>query len=388
MKAKQIYQLMNNVSKEVLGKTDIINENLEGLADFGTEILNANAVDNYVKSLVDHIGKVVFVDRPYSGSVPSVLMDAWEFGSVLEKISAELPEATENASWELTNGESYDPNVFYKPTVTVKFFNNKVTFEIPVSITEKQVKESFSNVGQLNAFVSMIYTAVDNSMTVKVDGLIMRTINTMIAKTVSNDIADGKFGNATTNRAVNILKLYNDKFGAQLTADKAITTPEFVRYASFIIGLYRDRMSKISTLFNIGAKERFTPLENMHVVMLADFVNASNAYLQSDTYHNEYTALPNAETVPFWQASGTNYDFDVISTIDVKLDANTPVKLSGVLGVMFDKHAIAVCNVDKRVTTQYNGRAEFFSNWYKYDCHAIADTDENFVVFYIADEVA
>lgn len=388
MNVKQIYSIINSVSGEVLGVTDIVNENLEGVVDFGTAIFNANAVDNYVKTLVDHIGKVVFVNRPYSGSVPSVLMDGWEFGSVLEKISVDLPEATENESWNLTHNTPYDPNVFYKPTVSVKFFDNKVTFEIPISITEKQVKESFSNRGQLNAFISMIYTAVENSMTVKVDGLIMRTINTMIAKTVSNDVSDGKFGNYTGNRAVNLLKLYNDTFGGTLSADKAITTPEFVRFASYTIGVYKDRMSKISTLFNIGGKARFTPDADLHVVMLSDFVNASNAYLQSDTYHNEYTALPNAETVPFWQASGKEYDFDTISKVDIKLSDSVTVAMTGVLGVMFDKNAVAVCNTDKRVTSQYNARAEFFSNWYKYDCHAIADTDENFVVFYIADAVA
>lgn len=384
MNVKQIYTLINEVSNEVLGKTDIINENLDGVVDFGTAIMNANAVDNYVKALVDHIGKVVFINRPYSGSVPSVLMDGWEFGSVLEKISADLPDATENESWSLENGKPYDPNIFYKPSVSAKFFNNKVTFEIPVSITEKQVKESFSNKGQLNAFISMIYTAVENSMTVKVDGLIMRTINTMIAKTVSTDVVGGNYSAVTTNRAVNLLKLYNDKFGGELTAENAITNPEFVRFASYTIGVYKDRISKISTLFNIGGKARFTPDTDLHVVMLSDFVNASNAYLQSDTYHNEYTALPNAETVPFWQASGNDYAFNTISKVDVKLSNELTVSMNGVLGVMFDKNAVAVCNTDKRVTSQYNARAEFFSNWYKYDCHAIADTDENFVVFYVA----
>ena len=385
MKVNQIYTLMNQVSQEVLGKSDILQENLENVIDLGTAVFNADAVDNYVKSLVDHIGKVVFVNRPYSGNVPSVLMDSWEFGSVLEKVSAELPEATENESWNLTSGTSYDPNIFYKPSVTVKFFNNKTTFEIPVSITEMQIKESFSNAGQLNAFISMIYDAVDKSMTVKVDGLIMRTINMMIAKTVATDFPTAEYGNNSFNRSVNLLKLYNDKFEKTLTSEKAITDSDFVRFASYTIGMYKDRMAKISTLFNIGGKPRFTPSEDLHVVMLSDFVNASNTYLQSDTYHNELTALPNAETVPFWQSSGTAYDFGVISEVNVKLDESTQVEISGVIGVMFDKYALAVCNTDKRVTSQYNARAEFFSNWYKYDCHAIADTDENFVVFYIAD---
>ena len=103
MQVKQIYTLMNSVSNEVLGKTDLVKEDLTGVIDLGKEVFNQNAVDNYVKSLVNHIGKVIFVNRPYAGKVPSVLMDSWEFGSVLEKISADIPQATENESWSLTD---------------------------------------------------------------------------------------------------------------------------------------------------------------------------------------------------------------------------------------------------------------------------------------------
>ena len=103
MKIEQVYSLVNASTKEILGETDIVAQDLSNIVDIGTSIINSNNVDNYVKSLVDHIGKVIFVNRPYSGSVPGVLMDKWEFGSVLEKISADLPEAVENKSWELTN---------------------------------------------------------------------------------------------------------------------------------------------------------------------------------------------------------------------------------------------------------------------------------------------
>jgi hypothetical protein len=131
MDVKQIYTLINRVSSEVLGKTDIVAEDLTGLVDLGKAVFNQNAVDDYVKSLVNHIGKVIFVNRPYAGKVPSVLMDAWEFGSVLEKISADVPEAEENNTWNLTNGKSYDQDVFHKPTVTAKFFNSKVRLKYP-----------------------------------------------------------------------------------------------------------------------------------------------------------------------------------------------------------------------------------------------------------------
>lgn len=396
MVVKQIYELINSVSGEVLGRTDIVSEDLTGIVDLGTEVFNQNAVDNYVKSLVNHIGKVIFVNRPYSGKVPSVLMDAWEFGSVLEKISADVPQAEENDTWNLTDGKTYSQDVFHKPTVTAKFFNSKVTFEVPVSITERQVKESFSNAAQLNGFISMIYAAVEKSMTIKADALIMRTINNMIAETVladavafgasaAGDMTGANLSTASTARCINLLKLYNDKTGAEtpLTAAKAITDPDFIRFASYVMGTYADRLQSISTVFNVGGKERFTPKDMLHVVLLSDFAKAAQTYLYSDTFNRGDVLLPQAETVPFWQGSGKNYDFASTGHIKVKESGGKDVEITGVLGVMFDRDALGVCNLDRRVTTNYNAKAEFFNNYYKFDAGYFNDTNENFVVFFI-----
>lgn len=396
MEVNQIYTLINSVSGEVLGKTDIVTDDLTGIVDLGKEVFNQNAVDNYVKSLVNHIGKVIFVNRPYAGKVPSVLMDAWEFGSVLEKISADVPEAEENDTWNLKDGQSYDQDVFHKPTVTAKFFNSKVTFEVPVSITERQVKESFSNAAQLNGFISMIYAAVEKSMTIKADALIMRTINNMIAETVladakafgapaAGDMTGADLSSASTARCVNLLKLYNDKTGAstKLTAAKAITDPDFIRFASYVMGTYADRLQSISTMFNVGGKERFTPKDMLHVVLLSDFAKAAQTYLYSDTFNRGDVLLPQAETVPFWQGSGKNYEFASTGNINIKESGGKTVEISSVLGVMFDRDALGVCNLDRRVTTNYNAKAEFFNNYYKFDAGYFNDTNENFVVFFI-----
>lgn len=393
MKVEQIHTLMNNVTGEILGKTDIIAEDLSNVVDIGNEIFSNTEVDNYVKSLVNHIGKVIFVNRPYSGNIPSMLMDSWEFGSVVEKIQADLPTAYENKSWELTDGQSYDPNVFYKPTVSAKFFNNKVTFEIPMSFTEKQVKESFSSATQLNSFLSMLYNSVDNSMTIKIDSLIMRTINNMIGQTFHAefpDISDGNYNTVSGIKAVNLLKLYNDKFAKTLTADGCLTDSEFIKFASYTIGVYRDRLTKISTLFNVGKKERFTPKDRMNIVMLSDFFESSKTYLESNTFHNEFVALPNAEIVPYWQGSGTDYSFAKVSDIHVNIEnpasrgTTIEMSISGILAIMYDKDSIGVCNSDRRVTTNYNAKAEFYNNFYKFDASYFNDLNENFVVFFVA----
>ena len=390
MKVTQLHTLINAVTQEVLGETAVVAEDLSNVVDIGKSIVDSDNVDNYVKKLVNHIGKVVFVNRLYTGGVPSVLMDSWEYGSILEKISADLPEATVNETWALEDKKDYSPDVFYKPSVSAKFFNSKVTFEIPMSFTEIQVKESFSSKEQLNGFVSMLTTSIENAMTVKLDALIMRTINNMTAETLVAELNTADAGDpvvidttATGVKAVNLLKLYNDTVTTPLTADNAITDPDFIRFATYQIGMYSDRMSKISTLFNVEKAERFTPKDLQHIVLLSDFAKASEVFLKSNTDNAELVALPKHETVPYWQGSGTGYSFDDVSTINVKTASKADVNVKGILGVIFDRDALGVSNLDRRVTTNYNPRAEFYTNFYKFDAGYYNDLSENFVLFFI-----
>lgn len=389
MKMEQIYTITNNVVKEVLGETAVVAEDLSDIVDIGTQIFDANAFDAYVKTLINHIGKVIFVNRPYTGVAPSVLMDGWEYGSVLEKISSEMPTAVENETWNLTDGESYDPNIFHQPKAEAKFFNKRTTFEIDRSITERQVKQSFSSPEQLNGFISMLFNETEKALTVRTEALVMRTINNMILETIKAAYT-GSITAASHVNAVNLLYLYNQRFSTTLTAAEAITTPEFIRFAAFHIGLVSDRMTRMSTLFNIGGKQRFTPKELQHAVMLSEFARAADVYLQSDVYHDNFTRLIKSETVPFWQGSGTDYGFTSTSTVNgipsSEGSAETPtnVGLSGVIGVIFDRDALGVANFDRRVTTQYNAKAEFTNYFYKQDAGYFNDLNENFVVFFVA----
>ena len=392
MKIEQVYSLVNQSTKDVLGQTDIVKQDLSNIVDIGTSIINSNNVDNYVKSLVDHIGKVIFVNRAYAGSVPNVLMDKWEFGSVLEKISADLPDAVENKSWELTNGVDYSPNVFYKPTVSAKFYNSKVTFEVDLSFTERQVKESFSNAEQLNAFVSMLYNAVERSMTVKIDSLVMSTINNAIAQVVNHampEVTDGNYSQVTsTPQAINLLKVYNDTFTKTLTKANCLRDTDFLKWCCIMLSTYAKRMSRMSTLFNVGGKPRFTPKEDLNIIMLQDFYANMRVNLASDTYNKEDLLLPtDITTIPYWQGSGIDYGDSKVAKINVAIktgeSTTKDIEMNGIMAVMFDRNALGVCNMDRRVTTNYNPKAEFYNNFYKFDCSYFNDLDENFIVFFI-----
>lgn len=378
MKITQVKDLVNNAIKETDGSSTLLKEDLSNVVDVGSEIFGADSVDNFVKKLVDRVGYTVFNARVYQGSIPSILMNSWEFGSVMEKVETEIPQATENDSWNLQDGQSYNQDTFYQPKVSAKFYNSRVTFDIPLSFTEMQVKSAFNSANELNSFISMLVTSVQNAMTVNIDNLITRTINNMTAFTLNGKNA---------NRAVNLLTVYNTKTGQSLTAAKALTDSAFIKFANQQIMLTQGRFSKLSTLFNEGGKQRFTPKEEQHLVLLDDFASASKVYLESDTYHDGNVSLQGYETVPYWQGSGTSYDFADTSKIDVSITVSskpTEVVQSGIVGVLFDSNAVGVSCMNQRVTSAYNARAEFYTNFTKFDAGFFNDLNENFVVFYIA----
>ena len=379
MKVTQIKDLVNNSLKEVNGSSTLLKEDLSNVVDIGKELLNNDDIDNFVKKLVDRVGKTVFNDRVYQGSAPSVLMDAWEYGSVVEKIDSDLPNVEENDSWKLEDGKSYDQDIFYQPKVSAKFFNSKVTFDIPMSFTKTQVESAFNSPSELNSFISMLMVKTQNAMTVNLDGLIMKTINNFTA-----NVINAKKG----MQVVNLLDLYNKTAQTKVTVDNALTSPDFIKFANLMINTYRDRLTKMSTLFNQAGLNKFTPVDNQHLVILSDLASASKVYLESDTYNQDNVKISNYDTVPYWQGSGTTYNFKDTSKIDVAIKDGTQTKeiiQTGILGVLFDTSALGVSCQNPRTTTAVNARAEFYTNFNKYDAMYYNDLNENFVVFMIAD---
>lgn len=382
MKVEQIADIVNQTTAEVTGTEPLENVDLNKVIETGSEVINNDKlIDNYVKNLIDHIGKVVFVDRPYTGSTPSVMMDSWEFGAIKEKIQYEgLPDAEDNDSWDLVDGKSYDPNVFYKPNVSAKFYSELRTFDIPMSFAQKQVRSAFSNASQIQAFFAMIETAISNGMTVKMDSLVQLTIANAIATLYMNK-------DRNPVQYYDLVAAYQRETGdTTVTADNAMVKPEFTRWASMQIKKVVSRMRKLSTLFNAGGKYRHTPADRLHIILHSDFTAAAEAYLYSDTYHNEYVKLPQAEEVPFWQGSGTGFGWEDTSKVIVTPSGTkTPVTVKNVVGMAFDREALGVSNLDRRVTTNWNPRAEFTNNWYKFDAGYFNDFNENVVVFTLGD---
>lgn len=380
MEVTQIAEIVNQTTLEVTGNAELSASDLNKVVEIGSEVLDTDddkMFDNYTKKMIDRIGKVVFVNRPYTGSTPSVMMDSWEYGAILEKIQYEgLPEAEDNDSWNLVDGQSYDPNVFHKPEVSAKFYSERRTFDIEMSFARRQTKTAFTNGAQLQAFFSMIETAISNGMTVKMDSLVQLTLANAIATIYSNRVAHPV-------QYYDLVSMYKTATGDNtVTPENALVKPEFTRWAAMTIKRVVARMKKLSVLFNQGGKYRHTPSDRLHLILHSDFTAAAEAYLYGDTYHNEFVKLPKAEEVSFWQGTGTGFAWaDTSKIIVTPSGTNSPVTVNNVVGIAWDRDALGVSNLDRRVTTNWNPKAEFTNNWYKFDAGYFNDFNENIAVF-------
>lgn len=372
----QTKEILKTIATEMLGADNtIVTENLENLQDIGNELITQANVDTYVKKLVDKIGKVVFKNRLLNSTAPSLLVDSWEYGAILQKVRMKLIPAEENSAVNLVDGQSYDQNVFHQPTVSATFYSKEITFEVPISYTTEQLKSSFNSESELNGFYNLLETTVQNSLTVKTDALIMRTINYRIGKT---------FNSGRASQKINLLSGYNTVSGKTLTTENCFQDEGFLKYAIAEIKNYQDRFKLPSSVFNDKNEEAFTPIQNQKLVLLSDFKNTVDTHLIPVVQNSENLTL-SCETVPYWQGSGSSFSFADISKIDVTLDTNKETaKVGGIVGILFDDEALKVGNLSQYVTTNYNAKGDFYTNYYKEQSGFFVDLAENFVIFYVA----
>lgn len=385
MTVNQIYTILNDIMVEVTGgqidpddapSTPIVQEDLSNIVDIGTQVFSNNWRDKYVAAMINRIGREVFVDRTYEGYAPSVLRDAWEYGSIMSKTRCKIFDAKANPSWSLSAGQTVNQFEFTPPDVIQKFYNTKTAWQIDCSFTEVQLRQSFTSAEAMNRFYSMIENRIAQSMTIYIDSLVMRTINNFIAEKIY-----------ANNGVVDVLAGYNATVSTPITAAEAVSSKDWYRYLALVVKQYVERFRAPSRNFNIADDDdgnvTFTPREYAHLVLHSDIAAGMEVYLQSDTYHDELVKIGDYEKVPFWQSQGDGYQLATTSRIDCKLasDNTHTVNRNYIIGALFDRDALGVLNENRRTTSAYNANGEYWTNFYKVDTSYFNDLAENGIIF-------
>lgn len=382
MKVNQIYTLINSVAKQMWGETAITVTDLTGVISMGKSVLSSTTDrDLFLNTLVDRIGKTVIRTLDLELEFPNLMVNDFEWGAIIQKINIQPPLSKVNKSVQISEN-GFTPNQFDVDTIDVSqtFFTDSDTWEFDYTIPDKLLNSAFTSESALASFVSAITSAVSDSMTMALNNMAYLAIDNFIAEKIK-----------ANNGVVNLLTMYNTQFpSATLTQDNCITSPEFCRYASMIMNNYIKYMAKPSKLYNTGGMVRATARNNMHVLISSDFASSMGSYLESDTYWNDYVKLPNYKEYVCLQGTGNvspNWiDNTTINIIPSSSESGaTAIEQSGIIGVFFDRQAVATGYTDMYSGTDRNNRNRYTNFTYSCVKQYINDLSENGVVFLVAD---
>ena len=392
MDVKQVSTILKTVLDEMTGADNVVAEDLSNIVDIGDTIGNLvtdnKTLEKFIGSLHDHIGRVIFADdRSYEPVSFGLKRDAWEYGGLLEKVYIDLPEPTDNDTWSLTAGETYDDILVYSPpNATAKFFDKMTTYSIPMSYAaDRVVRTAFSNPSQVSAFFAAIENRIRTAYNFYNSSLELRTLNNIV-------LEKNKGG-----KVINLLAAYNaaGHVGESLpitSAALAIGNKNFLRFAAAEIAKYSDFLGTLSEQFNDGGYPKQTPKAYQKFYVLSEFARNVEVYSESDTYHNEFVKLIDGMRVPCWQGvkyESRVFDFETCATVLGKpaSGADNAAYVAGVIGILIDRDAAAVCCENYRVTSFYNAGNETIKYYHKWDARYMNDMNENALVFAVQDIV-
>lgn len=379
----QIYQIVNDSAAAAIGSAVITAVDTGTFVSLGEEILSSTTnKEGFYNALVDRIGRTVIAIRNYEPRDRAVKRDEMEWGLVYQKISYKLKDATTNPSWEYaTQADPFDIEV--STDAVQKLFSRMGTWSYEDSIPDYQLFTAFTSAEKMGAFIAGIYTNIANSMALAEEN----TANLAVSTYMAGALIQGK---PTQKR--NLLAEYNATVTTPLTVAQALTSTDFLKFATREINIVVGNMKRMSVLYNAEDIPRHTPEDRMVVEVLGQFASAAGSYLQADTFHDELVALPNYEEVAYWQGAGTSFGFNDVSTINItnaalatEGNADGTINQSGIVAFIHDYDAVASIIYRRRSHSIYNPRAERFNIFEKADKGYAVDLSENGVVFYMAE---
>lgn len=367
---KQIYNIVNSVNKQTMGLADLTVVDEQGLISLGQTVLTTNGLaDTWLNSLAQRIGRTIISFREYKSKYSEMVLDSLQWGNIVQKIKVSMPEATEDESYSLVDGESVDMYKVANPKVKQSFFTTETPYQFFVTIKRTQLEEAFTSETSMNGFIGAIYGEVQNAIELSLESLARNCINNFVGEKIKAE------------KTINLLSLYNTETSKTLTVNTCLHDKEFLAYCVSRINLYSKYMENMSTEYNDGTQTRHTPKSLQHLRVLEDFESRLETVVQYQAFRDNYVKLNNYHTTSFWQS------IKKPSEINVKIASDgTEVNYSGILAVLYDRDALGLYKKDSwNSTTPFNSAGGYYNTYYHHKELYFNDLSENFVVFVIAD---
>lgn len=381
----QIQNIVNDAYNDALGENAALTQlNATNIVSMGKAIAEFDAYEGFFKSLVNRIVRTVYFVRTYNGNDRKILRDEHEYGAFVQKVYYKAPDATANPTYNYNEEGNFVQVSPYDVTAQVavesKIYGGKGTWTLEIVRPIPQIASAFTDESAMLAFIDGMYTQVQNKFKKEEEAIVNLAANTAMAYSIAN------------GKARNLLQEYNvNHADAQLTVRQALESADFLKYASMEISRTIENMAQLSTVFNVEGYETFSTADNLVVEMNTQFAKASDMYLQADTFHDDLVKLPNFDKVPFWQGSGSAFDFADTSAINIQhsdfvteQNAQGVINQTGIICFLHDIENVAAYFGRRRTWEMYNPRAEVINHGEKADKGFAVDGHANAMVFYIA----
>lgn len=369
MEVNQIYEVVNSVTSQALGRSDLTVVDETSLIALGNTVLDSSTyTDDFINTLVKRIGKTIVSYRAYRNAFNTLMKDSMEWGAIVQKIKVVMPKAEKDESYDLVNGSSVDHYRIAKPEAKQKLFITNTPYQFLITIQRVHLKEAFTSGTAMGSFISAIYGELQNALEIGLEELGRNCVNNRIAET-------------GTERVINLVTDYNDETGKSIAnAKEALHDPDFLRYSVGRIKNISKKMKSMNTIYNEEAYERHTPLDMQSFFVLSDFETQLETVVEYEAFNKEYVSLNGFEEIPYWQSIKTPYDVKVVPASAV--DTTTEKEVKNVVAVLGDRDGFGMYNQEEWVaTTPMNAGGGYFNTFYHEKQLWFNDLSEQFVVF-------
>lgn len=382
MTIEQISSVLNSIMAQATGVNGIGNYAGNSFVTVAQTAL-LTGYDPIMNAISQVQSQTIFSSRNYTAKFKPLRGDVQRWGNMVRKLNVADWDSQNNASYELSDGQSVDMYKVKLNKVLQTNFYGQITWERQSTTFRDQLNTAFMNANEFGSFYSMLLTKNNNQIEQIHETLARGLLVNLIASIISENNA---------NRVIKMLTLYNEETGLELTKQdvyKPDNFPAFMAWAAARIERIKLMLTERSTIYhtNVTGKTitRHTDYKDQMMFLYAPLEFDLNMRALSVLFNDKNVKLGYNELVSFWQSIQSPGQINqtpvyMDSTGAVKT-ADAAVENSNVFAVIMDRDACGYTIANERQnTTLMNARGEYWNTFYKWVHRYWMDNSENAVV--------
>lgn len=419
--AQDAHVLMNAIVHEACGENTTIQKVDSSNFVSAGELVLKTGVENTLNALALVLGRRFMAVRPYRGKLNIInAINTGIYSHRIAKISFYAREALASGDWntqlnpenlkdgvdntgDSTSGHERTPSMWeqHLPHALEMYQGGSDVWEDSTTVLRQQLQQAFRDENTFNSFVAGIMVEKGNDIESQKEAFNRMTLISYMAGLYDVDAA------LTNGMAVNLTAEFNAENNtsyttAQLSPGGAYYKEFLEFFVAYIKKLsanmeYRTALRhwSVPKTFNgvVHKILRHTPKDRQRLILYRPFIIDAEAKVLPEIFHDDLLRLDQYESVMFWQNPNAPMSIDVepaipdISGTNAGLQTKgTEVKLTNVLGVLYDVDALMVdYQLEDALSTPVEARKRYYNIWWSFAKNSIMDFTEQGVLLYMAD---